>query len=385
MRKPSELPSGAILPELKIALANERACSVRAIELIAQAVKFKTYVPEGYSSMFMYCIEELGLSEDAAGMRIAVARASLRFPKIIAMLAEGRLHLTGAAKIARHLTAENAEELLAAGERKSKRDIEAMLAARFPQADVPMLIRPLAPVPAPAATVTPGSTSATATEPDAIRQPTLPVPGRVVPSETEKVAPGMTCPPRQPIPAPAAERFAVQGTISEATRQKMRRVQDLLGYSVSPGDFDAFFAYMCEAAIEKLEKQKCAATSLPREGPVKPSDDPRHIPAAIVRQVWKRDAGRCTFISASGKRCCETKALEIHHVLVPDRGGKATLDNLALRCRPHNQYDAELTFGAEFMQRKREHARQTARRGLPHRAVACNVDDVKPSTGSAPG
>src|SRR5262249_16377056 len=104
MKKPSQLPSGASRPEPKIAPSRATRRSVWAIERIGQAMKYKLYVPEGYSSMFMYCTEALGLSEDAAGMRIAVARKSLRFPTIIAMLADGRLHLTGAAKLARHLT-----------------------------------------------------------------------------------------------------------------------------------------------------------------------------------------------------------------------------------------------------------------------------------------
>lgn len=39
-------------------------------------------------------------------------------------------------------------------------------------------------------------------------------------------------------------------------------------------------------------------------------------------------------------------------------GGEATTANLRLRCRTHNQYEAERTFGAGFMQRKRERAKR---------------------------
>ena len=38
------------------------------------------------------------------------------------------------------------------------------------------------------------------------------------------------------------------------------------------------------------------------------------------------------------------------------RGGKSTAANLRLRCRAHNQFKAEQTFGAGFMQEKRARA-----------------------------
>jgi len=35
------------------------------------------------------------------------------------------------------------------------------------------------------------------------------------------------------------------------------------------------------------------------------------------------------------------------------RGGKSTVENLRLRCRTHNQYEAEIVFGERFMREKR--------------------------------
>jgi hypothetical protein len=52
--------------------------------------------------------------------------------------------------------------------------------------------------------------------------------------------------------------------------------------------------------------------------------------------------------------------LEFDHVQPVARGGKASVEGIRLRCRGHNQYEAERAFGAEFMQKKREEAR-TAR------------------------
>jgi len=46
----------------------------------------------------------------------------------------------------------------------------------------------------------------------------------------------------------------------------------------------------------------------------------------------------------------------------PDaRGGEATAANLRLRCRAHNQYEAERAFGESFMLGERERERERAK------------------------
>jgi hypothetical protein len=51
------------------------------------------------------------------------------------------------------------------------------------------------------------------------------------------------------------------------------------------------------------------------------------------------------------------------------RGGEATAENLHIVCRSHNQYAAERTLGAGFMERKRAQA-QGARAGRLRAAEA---------------
>jgi len=45
-------------------------------------------------------------------------------------------------------------------------------------------------------------------------------------------------------------------------------------------------------------------------------------------------------------RCTERGFLEFHHVVPFADGGSATVENIQLRCRAHNQYESELWFGA---------------------------------------
>ena len=56
---------------------------------------------------------------------------------------------------------------------------------------------------------------------------------------------------------------------------------------------------------------------------------------------WQRDRGRCRFEGLRG-RCAEAGFLEYHHVVPFAEGGETSANNLELRCRAHNQYEADL-------------------------------------------
>ena len=71
----------------------------------------------------------------------------------------------------------------------------------------------------------------------------------------------------------------------------------------------------------------------------------RHIPTAVRRAVWERDGEQCTFIGEGGERCSERGFLEFDHRHAHADGGPATVENLRIRCRAHNQYAADLRFG----------------------------------------
>jgi len=74
-------------------------------------------------------------------------------------------------------------------------------------------------------------------------------------------------------------------------------------------------------------------------------------------------------VSDSGCRCESRTFLEYDHVVEVARGGQATMENIRLRCRAHNRYTAERTFGTEFMRRKRKAARTATTRTGPSLSV----------------
>ena len=65
----------------------------------------------------------------------------------------------------------------------------------------------------------------------------------------------------------------------------------------------------------------------------------RAIPAAVKREVWRRDRGRCRYVDrTSGRRCGSQHLLQIDHVVPYARGGAAEPNNLRLLCAAHHCY-----------------------------------------------
>src|SRR6188768_4291116 len=97
----------------------------------------------GFSSLFAYCVEALGMSEGTAGRRVTAARVCRRFPEAFERVARGDLHLCALCALAPHLNPDNSAELFEACRGKTRRQIEELLAARFPRPDVREQIRRL--------------------------------------------------------------------------------------------------------------------------------------------------------------------------------------------------------------------------------------------------
>ena len=136
----------------------------------------------------------------------------------------------------------------------------------------------------------------------------------------------------------------MQFTVTKETHDKLRRVQNLLCREIPGGDPAAIFDRALTLLLADVEKRKLAATTRPRSArPATPGS--RTVPADVRRAVSRRDGDRCAFLTKDGRRCGETAFLEFHHVRPYAQGGEATVENIALRCRAHNAYEAELVFG----------------------------------------
>jgi len=90
----------------------------------------------------------------------------------------------------------------------------------------------------------------------------------------------------------------------------------------------------------------------------------RYVPRKVVREVYARDAGQCSYVSPEGRRCTARGFLELHHHEPHARGGEATTENLRLVCRAHNALYAERDYGRSYMQNKLERTVASRSRGL---------------------
>ena len=315
---PARLTNDALLAELKRLAQCEREIIATLVAHLVEVERRDLFRAEGCSSMFSYCTEVLGFSEDAAYMRLQAARAAREVPEILEELSSGALHLSALRYLVPYLGTENGQQLIAASRHKSKREVGKLVRCLHPLPEIPATVRKL---PEPIA-VSPEAAPANA------------APER----EVEPV-------PRPSVVAPlAAERYKVQFTASATLHDKLRRAQDLLRHRIPSGDVAQVMELALEVLVEKLEKQKLAATGRPRAGRELVSGS-RAIPARVKRAVWQRDGGRCAYVGNGGRRCRETGLLEFHHVMPFAHGGAATVANIALRCRSHNQYEAKLEFG----------------------------------------
>ena len=341
---PSLLSDRDLLDETVRVAARERCTTAELLALLAEVDARRLYLNEGYSSLFTYCTQVLHLSEPAAYGRITAARAARRFPIILARLADGDVTLTTVNLLAAHLTDDNHEALLDAARHRGKRDVERLVASLEAQPDISSSVRRIPATHVDAQVAPPSGSSpmlAQLTHPAATpeRQPS----GKGAASESRAPSP-------RPVVTPlSTDRYLLKITLSAATHQKLERARDLLRHANSSGDPAVIVDRALTLLVETLERSKIAATLSPRKhgaGSAR-SHRGRHVPAAVKRAVWARDDGRCAFLGLRG-RCKETGFLEFHHVVPFAEGGTMDRDNLQLRCRAHNQYEAVRHFGFDL-------------------------------------
>jgi 5-methylcytosine-specific restriction endonuclease McrA len=238
--------------------------------------------------------------------------------------------------LAPRLTNETADDLVAAATHKTKSEIAQLLAERFPRPDVPARVCAI-----------PAATEHVSAQPMEL--------------SSQQHAPGHASSDQRPKVTPLApERYVVRFTIGQRDHELLQYAQELLSHQIHSGDVAEVFLRALRALVPQLEKRKFAATDKPRQPRRSGITNGRHVPAHVRRAVRERDGSHCTFVGENGRRCEARKRLEFDHVREFARGGQATVENLRLRCRAHNQFTAEQTYGPDLMRGKREAAQRAA-------------------------
>lgn len=388
------LSDDAVLKRLSSLVHDERGKTVEIIEGLVECHRRGIILKRGHGSMLQYCLQVLHLSEHEAYHRIYAMHCALKYPIILEMLRDGSVHLTTIRLLGPHLRRDNHVELLHEARHKSKFEIMKLVARINPQPALPCKARKLpvrreetaslpqesAPLLSLGSANTPNGNGGEPRPEDVAGQLGLSPDSKLSSNSTVTSSPaGDTSgiPPkrsvhRDPVTPLAPELYKFEFAAGAGTLQKLQQVKELLRHQVPDGDTGVVFDMALSLLLEKLLDQKLGRVAGPRkkkpeidsvrtesksesesesESPARPSlssspkRNTRHISGNVRREVWTRDGGQCAFKAEQGQRCPERGGLEFHHVTPFAWGGKATLQNIELRCRAHNAFEGEQIFG----------------------------------------
>jgi hypothetical protein len=276
----------------------------RILAHLAEVEARQLHLKAAFSSMFDYCLRHLKLSEDEAWRRITAARLARRFPILFELVHSGSLHLTGVCLLRQHLNDANHQQLLSEACGKTRRQIEAMLATRFPRPAAQSSLRRLPSRSTTGSGVGPSFReeleSAIATGGPA-RSPVFDASSRQEPTAKRER--------NGKLEQLSEHRYRLQLDVGVALKAKLERAGDLMSHANPAFDL----ALVVERALDSL--------------------------------IEDRDGLRCSYVGADGQRCCGKAFLQIHHEEPWARGGPEDVANLRLLCAAHNRLLAERDFG----------------------------------------
>jgi hypothetical protein len=241
------------------------------------------------------------------------------------------------------ITPSNRVEVLPRFFHASKQEARAVAAEISPQAAIPR--REVVTVVAP-----PAARALAPAIPSAVRQ----VGAEVRPEELALAAPAIASPRTVAEPLTADLR-RLHVTVSKQFMAKLEAAKDALSHSHPGSDVEAILEAGLDALLDRAAKRKGLVERPRRSSPPAVADagdgNSRYVPAAVRREVWRRDEGRCQWATADGGICGSTYRCELDHVVPFARGGKPTVDGLRVLCRVHNDLAARNTYGDAWMDR----------------------------------
>lgn len=319
------LSDNALLAGAKELAARERENMEALLRHLSEIGQRKLHEREGCASLFSFCLTELRLSEAESWRRSVVAEAARRYPAIYGMVGRGELNLAVVAAVAPHLKRENYRTLLRRCVGMSRRQVDAMLADLQGRRETRDRVRHLAAAQAESAPAASGVRN----------EEQLPLSDASLPCQE---GPQPLAVPDTHAEAPQGRRVEIKFTADEALWRKLARVRELLRFRVAGDRLEHLLDVLVELWLEKNdpERRLRMARHEARRAAGEMSRS-RRVPIAVKAEVYRRDEGRCAYVSPSGTRCAETARLEFdHRVPFALGGGSDDPSGLRLLCRAHN-------------------------------------------------
>lgn len=330
-----------------------RRLNARIIALLVEVETRRLAAKNACGSMWDFCVERLGMSHGETSRRLNAARLVRRFPQLLERIERGEIHLSSLKILGKYLDESNVEQLLDEATRKSKLEVQEIVARHFPRPDVEERVVELNPAPAQASLAALDAAGPT---------PSL---GAAPSTATARVVPL------------SADGYLVQLTMSKDGWDTLNRAKDLMGHRVPSGDSVAVIEAALKLLVAKLEKERLGKTTRPRSK-ARPSKA-GHIAQSTRREVFARDGEQCTFVDAHGRRCKCRRRLELDHIVPRALGGTDEASNLRVVCRTHNRHYAEEIFGVEHVAEKIHCRQEQSHRVMKEERVIGDVP-VSPPT-----
>ncbi len=339
-----KLKDKELLEKFSVLVKEEKEATASVVAHLAEIDRRKLYAQEGYSSLFNYCVQKYHYSESAAYRRIQAARLYPKFPEILALLKEGRLNLVTLSLIEPHLDQKNGKELIDKILGKSKREVEDILSElSLKKEKTQDSIRRLPMKKAILEKTAQNFTSTGGSEKI----------GKMDVSQKEQGAFLEMPLALSDIANPEVQetrKVKIEFTAGEEVAKLIERAKELLRHKYPQGKLEDLVREAFELLLEKKDPQRKILRFAQNDPKAKSSqndrqNNTRYIPQVLQRKVFKRDEGRCSYVSPEGKHCGEKNFLELDHVYPWSLGGDSTIENLRLLCRTHNQWRSERTFG----------------------------------------
>jgi hypothetical protein len=314
----------------------------------------------GHTSLFTFLHRELGLSKGASHFRKVAAELLQRYPEVVDPLRDGRLCITSVVELAKVITPENRLEVLPRFFHTSKKEAKEISAEIRPQEAAPhrLVVTTLKPASAPSAALARMLLPELSVRSGAVEAGSAMESPRVRPDEPPRARLPMVGSARAAPPAVeplTADLRRLHVTVSMRFTQKLEAARDALSHSHPGADVETILEAGLDLLLERAAKRKGLVkrprpAAVPAAGAVE-SANPRHVPAAVRREVFLRDEGKCQWPLADGGICGSTHQVELDHIVPVGRGGKSTASQMRTPCRFHNDLAAREVYGDELMYR----------------------------------
>jgi hypothetical protein len=267
------LTDKVLLTDTKFLVSRERELSTKILHHLKEIERRRLYSDLGFTSLFDYCMRELGYAESSAIRRIQSARLLNELPQIESKIEDGSLSLTNLSLLNQFFKngeITNVDEkmaIMAKVENKTKKECEKELF---------IISGKEAPV---------------------------------IKDTTKRIS---------------KDKSRYNITLSDETAEAIEAVKSLLNKNLS---LDEIIMLMAKRTIDFLQKEKFKLNKTKILPP--PVHVNRVIPAATKKEVFLRDQ-KCT-------KCGTTHRLQFDHQIPFSMGGDSTSKNIRLLCFNCNQ------------------------------------------------